>query len=125
MTQFQSRCQVFTLIKFVSYLLSNSAPHDPAMFFGIGVSAFATESGSGIVFGRSTLHPMSPHSVVRRLAGVRYQLDFELPQAGIVERGHQQEDPAFESPCKYAYTDAILPNVLTPLASRFETDAIR
>ena len=73
-------------------------------------------------------HPtrqVSPHSIVRRLAGVRYQLDFELAQAWIVGRGHQQEDPAFESPCKYAYTDAILPNVLTPLASRFETHGIR
>ena len=45
----------FNSIKFVSYLLSNSAPHDPAMFFGIGVPAFAAESGSGIVRSRSTL----------------------------------------------------------------------
>ena len=43
-------------IKFVRYLLSNSAPHDPTMFFGIGVPVFAAESGSRIVRGRSTLH---------------------------------------------------------------------
>ena len=72
-------------------------------------------------------HPVSPHSIGRRLAGVHYQLDFELARAVIVGRGHQQEDPAFGSPCKlkYAYTDAIFLNVLTPLASRFETHGIR
>ena len=46
-------------------------------------------------------------------------------QAGIVDNGRHQEDHVFKSPCKYAYTDAILPNVLTPLASRFETHDIQ
>ena len=68
---------------------------------------------------------MSPHSIGRRLAGARYQLDIAPPQAGIVGGGHRQGDPSFGSRGKYAYTDAILPNVLTPLASRFKTNAIR
>ena len=66
-------------------------------------------------------HPVSPHSVVRRLAGVRYQLDSELAQAGIVDNGRPQGDPVVRWPGKHAYTDAICRNVLTPLASRFET----
>ena len=61
------------------------------------------------------MHQVSPPLSTRRLARVRYQLDLEFLQAGIVGRGHQQEDPAFESPCKCAYTDAILPNALTLL----------
>jgi hypothetical protein len=68
---------------------------------------------------------VSPHSIVRRLAGVRYQLDIELDQAGIVDNGRPQEDPVVRLPGKHAYTDAILPNVLTPLASRFETHDIQ
>ena len=68
---------------------------------------------------------MSPHSVARRLAGVRYQLNFELPQAGIVDNGRPQEDPVVRWPGKYAYTDDIRRNVLTPLASRFETHGIQ
>ena len=70
-------------------------------------------------------HQVSPPPIARRLAGVRYQLDSAFGQAEIVKGGHRQGDLAFESPCKYAYTDAILPNVLTPLASRFETHGIR
>ena len=70
-------------------------------------------------------HQVSPHSVVRRLAGVRYQLDFELPQAGIVDNGRQQEDRVVRWPGKYAYTDAICRNVITPLAHRFQTHGIR
>ena len=76
------------------------------MFFGIGVRAFATESGSSIVRNRFDVtwigleatrkpfvcaqrpaHQVGPHYVVRRLAGVRYQLDFELPKAGVVGPG--------------------------------------
>ena len=45
-------------------------------------------------------------------------------KAGIVGRGQQQEGPGFESRGKCAYTDAILPNALIPLASRFEADGI-
>ena len=68
---------------------------------------------------------MSPHSIVHRLAGVRYQLDIELDQAGIVDNGQPQEDPVVRLPGKHAYTDAICRNVLTPLASRFETHDIQ
>jgi hypothetical protein len=68
---------------------------------------------------------MGPGFIARRLAGARYQLDDHFGQAEIVKGGHRQGDLAFESPCKYAYTDAILPNVLTPLAHRFETHGIR
>ena len=41
----------FKSIKFVNYLLALVIPD----FFGIGVPAFAAESGSGIVFSRSML----------------------------------------------------------------------
>ena len=114
------------------------------MFFGIGVPAFTTESGSGIVRGRSTLpgsdvkkdsdlfgyperpaHQVSPPLSTHRLAGVRYQLDNEFLQAGIVDNGRQQEDPAVRWPGKHAYTDAICRNVITPLASRFQTHGFR
>ena len=63
-------------------------PQDPAMLFGIGVPAFATESGSGIVRCRSSLpasdvekerylfgcperpaHQVNPPLGTRRLAG--------------------------------------------------------
>ena len=64
-------------------------------------------------------HQVSPHSVVRRLAGVRYQLDFELPQAGIAGNGRHQEDPVVRSCDRYPHTDAICRNVVTPLALRF------
>ena len=70
-------------------------------------------------------HQVGPHSVVRRLAGVRYQLDFELPQAGIVGNRRHQEDPVVRSRDRYPHTDAICRNVLTPLASRFETHGIQ
>ena len=73
-------------------------------------------------------HPtrqVSPHSIVRRLAGVRYQLDIELEQAGIVDNGRPQEDPVVRWPGKHAYTDAICRNVITPLAPRFQTHGIR
>ena len=41
----------FNSIKFVRYLLSNSAPHESwsPMFFGIGVPASAAESGKGVM----------------------------------------------------------------------------
>ena len=35
------------------------------------------------------------------------------------------EDPVGRWPGKYAYTDAICRNVLTPLASRFQTNGIQ
>ena len=75
------------------------------MFFGIGVPPFAAESGSGIMqqvnitrigreehvnlFGcvQRPAHRVSRHSVVRRLAGARYQLDIAALQAGIVDNG--------------------------------------
>ena len=67
---------------------------------------------------------MSPPPSARRLAGARYQLDSQFPQAAIVDNGRHQEDPVVRWPGKYAYTDAICRNVLTPLASRFETHGI-
>ena len=70
-------------------------------------------------------HQVSPHSIVRRLAGARYQLDSAFGQAEIVDNGRQQEDPVVRWPGKYAYTDAICQNVLSPLASRFQTRGIR
>ena len=89
------------------------------MFFGIGVPAFAAESGSGIVFSRSTLpgsevkkerhlfgyperpaHQVSPPLSTRRLAGVRYQLMSRFLQAGIVDNGRQQEGPVVRWPGK-------------------------
>ena len=70
-------------------------------------------------------HQVSPHSIVRRLAGARYQLDSPYVQAGIVDNGRQQEDPVVRWPGKHAYTDAICRNVLTPLAHRFQTHGIR
>ena len=57
----------------------------------------------------------------RRLVGARYQ----LVQAGIVGNGRQQEDPAVRWPGKYAYTDAICRNVLTPLVHRFRKHAVQ
>ena len=57
----------------------------------------------------------------RRIAGARYQLDFEIAQAGIVDNGRHKEDPVVRWPGKHAYTDAICRNVLAPLASRFQT----
>jgi hypothetical protein len=70
-------------------------------------------------------HQVSPLLSTRRLAGVRYQLDFELAQAGIVDNGRPQEDPVVRWPGKHAYTDAICRNVITPLAPRFQTHGIR
>ena len=72
-------------------------------------------------------HQVSPHSVVRRLAGARYQLDIATPQAGIVGNGRHQEDPVVRSCDRYphVHTYAICRNVLTPLASRFETHGIQ
>ena len=43
----------------------------------------------------------------------------------MVDNGRHQEDPVVCWPGKYAYTDAICRNVLTPLASRFETHGIQ
>ena len=73
-------------------------------------------------------HPtrqVSPHPIVRRLAGARYQLDIATPQAGIVGKGRQQEDPAVRSCDRYSHTDAICRNVITPLAHRFQMRGIR
>jgi hypothetical protein len=70
-------------------------------------------------------HQVSPHSVVRRLAGARYQLDIATPQAGIVGNGRHQEDLVVRSCDRYPHTDAICRNVLTPLAHRFQTHAVR
>jgi len=67
----------------------------------------------------------APPSFACRLAGARYQLDVWLVQVGIVGGRQQQEDPGFESRGKYAYTDTICRNVLTSLASRFQTHGIR
>ena len=64
-------------------------------------------------------HQVSPLLSTRRLAGVRYQLDFELAQAGIVGNGRHQEDPVVRSCDRYPHTDAICRNVITPLAHRF------
>ena len=69
-------------------------------------------------------HQVSPHSVVCRLAGVRYQLDLEFPQAGIVGNGRQQEDPVVRWPGKHAYTDAICRNVITPLQLRTDFECV-
>ena len=63
-------------------------------------------------------HQVSPLLSTRRLAGVRYQLDF-------VDNGRPQEDPVVRWPGKHAYTDAICRNVITPLAHRFQTHGIR
>ena len=68
---------------------------------------------------------MSPPLSTRRLAGVRYQLDIEFLQAGIVGNGRQQEDPVVRWPGEYPNTDAICRNVLTPLVHRFQTDGIQ
>jgi hypothetical protein len=70
-------------------------------------------------------HQVSPPPSARRLAGARYQLDSQFPQAAIVDNGRHQEDPVVRWPGKCAYTDAICRNVLTPLASRFETHGIQ
>ena len=68
---------------------------------------------------------MGPGFLARRLAGARYQLDDHFGQAEIVDNGRHQEDPVVRLPGKHAYTDAICRNVLTPLASRFETHGIQ
>ena len=49
-----------------------------------------------------------------------------MPEIVAIGRGQQEpeEDPGFESRGKYAYIDALMRNVITPLASRFETDGI-
>ena len=70
-------------------------------------------------------HQVSPPPSARRLAGARYQLDSQFPQAAIVDNGRHQEDPVVRWPGKYAYTDTICRNVLTFLASRFETHGIQ
>ena len=44
-------------------------------------------------------HQVRPHSIGRRLAGARYQLDIAPPQAGIVGNGRHQEDPVVHSFC--------------------------
>ena len=67
---------------------------------------------------------MSPLLSARRLAGVRYQLDSRHVQAGIADNGRHQEDPVVRSCDRYPHTYAVCRNVLTPLASRFETHGI-
>ena len=116
------------------------------MFFGIGVRAFAVKSASngqrhrvrqvditriGLAPSRNLFvcpeHPtrqVSPHSIVRRLAGARYQLDSPYVQGEIVDNGRPQEDPVVRLPGKHAYTDAICRNVITPLEHRFQTHGI-
>ena len=69
-------------------------------------------------------HQVSPPLSTCRLAGVRYQLDFELAQAGIVDNGRHQEDPVVRSCDRYPHTDAICRNVITPLAHRFQKHAV-
>ena len=61
------------------------------------------------------VHPVSPHSVVHRLAGARYQLDGYFVQAGIVDNGRNQEDPVVGSCDRYPHTDAICRNVQADL----------
>ena len=70
-------------------------------------------------------HQVSPLLSARRLAGARYQLDFELAQAGIVGNGRHQEDPVVRSCDRYPHTDAICRNVITPLAHRFQKHAVQ
>ena len=70
-------------------------------------------------------HQASPHSVVRRLAGARYQLDSPYVQAGIVDNGRHQEDPVVRWPGKHAYTDVICRNAVITLAHRFQMRSIR
>ena len=83
------------------------------------------QTGNLFVCVQRPAHQVSPPLSARRLAGARYQLDSAFAQAEIVDNGRHQEDPVVESPGKYAYTDAICRNVLTPLASRFETHGIQ
>ena len=83
------------------------------------------QNGTLIFCVQRPAHQVSPPLSTRRLAGVRYQLDFELAQAGIVDNGRPQEDPVVRWPGKHAYTDAICRNVITPLAHRFQTHGIR
>ena len=77
------------------------------------------QHGKLFVCGQRPAHQVSPHSVVRRLAGARYQLDSQLAQAEIVDNGRHQEDPVVRSCDRYPHTDAICRNVITPLALRF------
>ena len=65
-----------------------------------------------------------PFSVFR-LAGARYQIDGQLPQAEIVGNGRQQEAPVVRSCDRYPQTLAICRNVLTPLVHRFQTHGIQ
>ena len=65
-------------------------------------------------------HQVRPRSIARRLA--RPATSY---QAGIVDNVRQQEDPVVRWPSKYACTDAICRNVITPLAHRFQTHGIR
>ena len=83
------------------------------------------EYGNLFVCVQRIAHQVSPHSVVRRLAGARYQLDIATPQAGIVDNGRHQEDPVVRSCDRYPHTDAIFRNVITPLAHRFQIHGIR
>ena len=126
----------------MSYLLSNSAPHDPRCFWHrcssvcsrIGQRHRAQQvdvtqdrtctNGNLFVCVQRPAHQVSPPLIARRLAGARYQLDSQLVQAGIVDNGRHQEDPVVRWPGKHAYTDAICRNVITPLAHRFQTHGI-
>ena len=47
---------------------------------------------------RRPTHQISPHLIVRRLAGARYQLDSPYVQAEIVDNGRPQEDPVIRLP---------------------------
>ena len=82
------------------------------------------QHGKLFVCGQRPAHQVSPHSVVRRLAGARYQLDSQAC-AEIVDNGRHQEDPVVRSCDRYPHTDAICRNVITPLAHRFQKHAVQ
>ena len=55
------------------------------------------KTGYQVVCAERPAHPVSPPLSTRRLAGVHYQLDLSLVQAGIVNNGRHQEDPVVRS----------------------------
>ena len=115
-------------IKFANSLLSNSAPHEPRCFLAsvferlqqnrAAASCAADQPYPGRTCAKqnphflrpasTAAHQVSPPLSTRRLAGARYQLDFELAQAGIVGNGRHQEDPVVRSCDRYPHTDAII-----------------
>ena len=127
--------------KFVRYLLSNSAPHDPRCFLAsvfqrLQRNRAAASCAAGrrypgrtcakqeALFLHSTSSALGEPSFYRPQASwgpARYQLDSRFVQAENVVSGRHQEDPVVRLPGKYAYIDAICRNVITPLAHRFQT----